>query len=239
MTGCQWEYRQQHNLVTLHITQPGKPSISIITEGGIIGKIGLNSAGVGVCLNAIRAKGIDFTRLPTHLALRTALESRSRLEAVSALEAVGVGTSCHILVGDVTGGTGLEFSHADLKILETQDGKLCHSNHFVVSHSTGDGVPIRESVFLDDSKFRLSRMGELLEIAERKGLAPTVETVEEQLNDEENYPTAINRACRPGNEVSTLFSIVMDLTTKTARVRVGRPTESTETVVLHPVEKAE
>jgi isopenicillin-N N-acyltransferase-like protein len=206
----------------------------MITEGGIIGKIGLNSAGVGVCLNAIRAKGIDYGRLPTHLALRTVLESNSRLEAVAALELTGVGTSCHILVGDGGGGTGLEFSHADLQKLEMEGGKVVHSNHFVLSHHTPEGTPIRESVFLEDSKLRLRRLGDLLVGAQSKGLEATMATVEKQLEDEENFPTSINRAVRPGNEVATLFSIVMDLVARTATVRMGRPTESTETVILQP-----
>jgi isopenicillin-N N-acyltransferase-like protein len=223
--------------VAVYIAQTDKPSISMITEGGIIGKIGLNSAGVGVCLNAIRAKGIDYTRLPTHLALRTALESRSKATAVAALELAGVGTSCHILVGDVTGATGLEFSHADLQKLELHDGKLCHSNHFVAAHRTADGVPIKESVFLEDSKLRLARIGQLLDMAERQDMPSTPETVEKQLEDEENYPTAINRACWPGNEVATLFSIVMDLHARTATVRMGRPTESNETLILQPTVK--
>jgi isopenicillin-N N-acyltransferase-like protein len=52
----QWEEPQQINLIHLNIKRDTKPSISQITEAGIIGKIGLNSAGVGVCINAIRAK---------------------------------------------------------------------------------------------------------------------------------------------------------------------------------------
>lgn len=206
----------------------------MITEGGIIGKIGLNSAGVGVCLNAIRARGIDYTRLPTHLALRTALECRSKAKAVAALEVAGVGTSCHILVGDMTGGTGLEFSHADLQKLEMHDGKVVHSNHFVASHQTPAGVPIKETRFSDDSTFRIKRIGDLLEEAEKNGVSPTVEAVEKQLDDEENYPSAINRAVGPGNEVATLFSIVMDLKATVATVRMGRPTASTERLILRP-----
>jgi isopenicillin-N N-acyltransferase-like protein len=209
----------------------------MITEGGIIGKIGLNSAGVGVCLNAIRARGIDYARLPTHLALRIALESRSKAKAVAALEVAGVGTSCHILIGDETGGTGLEFSHADLHKLEMRGGKVVHSNHFVATHQTPDGIPIKETLFLEDSNFRIKRIGDLLEEAEKNGQSPSLETVEKQLDDEENYPTAINRAVRPGNEVATLFSIVMDLKAKMATVRMGRPTESTEMLILQPTVK--
>jgi isopenicillin-N N-acyltransferase-like protein len=40
----------------------------MVTEADVIGKIGINSAGVGVCLNAIRACGVDRTKLPIDLA---------------------------------------------------------------------------------------------------------------------------------------------------------------------------
>ena len=93
-----WQEEQEKNLISLNISQKGKPAISMITEAGIIGKIGLNSRGVGVCLNAIKAPGVDFQRLPCHLALRTCLESTSTEEAVVALAKAGVASACHILV---------------------------------------------------------------------------------------------------------------------------------------------
>jgi len=88
-----WQEEQQENLINLNIRQESKPSISIITEEGIIGKIGLNSSSVGVCLNAIRAFGVDFERLPCHLALRCCLESEDVVQAVAALQKTGVASA--------------------------------------------------------------------------------------------------------------------------------------------------
>ncbi|KMU75198.1 acyl-CoA [Coccidioides immitis RMSCC 3703] len=100
-----WDKAQSPNLVSMHIrpSQPSKPSIHMITEAGIIGKIGLNSCGVGVTLNAIKCAGVDFNKIPCHLALRTVLNSSSRAEAVEKLEKLGVASACHILVADHTG----------------------------------------------------------------------------------------------------------------------------------------
>lgn len=74
-----WETAQQENLVALYVTPDGAffPAFSTVTEAGMVGKIGLNECGVGVCLNAIRAEGVDYGRLPVYLALRTVLECRS------------------------------------------------------------------------------------------------------------------------------------------------------------------
>ncbi|THY67822.1 AAT-domain-containing protein [Aureobasidium pullulans] len=59
-----WMTEQKANLILLTIEQSPKPTIKMVTEAGLIGKIGLNSSGVGVCLNAIRAKGMDASRIP-------------------------------------------------------------------------------------------------------------------------------------------------------------------------------
>ena len=80
-----WMPAQKRNLIVLSIPSqshaPSVPAIKMVTEAGIIGKIGLNSSGVGVCLNAIKIKGMDPTKLPCHLGLRMVLESPSRAEA--------------------------------------------------------------------------------------------------------------------------------------------------------------
>ena len=68
-----WRYEQRDNIIKIRIEQTGFPTIHMMSEGGIIGKIGLNSSSVGVTLNAISALGVDYNKLPVHLALRTVL----------------------------------------------------------------------------------------------------------------------------------------------------------------------
>ena len=73
-----WHNEQATNLVHIRIRNSHQshkaPLLSFVSEAGIIGKIGLNSYGIGTCLNAIRAPGVSFTRLPVHLALRAVLD---------------------------------------------------------------------------------------------------------------------------------------------------------------------
>ena len=98
-----WMRDQAENLIVCYISQPaetGIPDIAMVTEAGIIGKIGLNSSGVGCTLNAIRCRGVDRSKLPIHFALRTVLESNSRDEAVKKIKSVGAAGSGHILVSD-------------------------------------------------------------------------------------------------------------------------------------------
>ncbi|KAI4724171.1 AAT-domain-containing protein [Aureobasidium sp. EXF-10728] len=215
--GFQWMTEQKQNLLLLTIHQPSKLTIKMVTEAGLIGKIGCNSAGVGVCLNAIRAKGMDKTRMPCHLGLRLVLESNSRKEAVEALKKYGIASSCHMLIADSDGGVGLEWSYKDLQVLEMNDKKqVFHSNHYLVPHPG-----VTDTVWLEDSKFRIKR---IQEICDELGQSPTMAEIQALFRDEKNYPFAICRAEEQGNHSGTLFNIVMDLKAKKTSVILGRPT---------------
>jgi isopenicillin-N N-acyltransferase-like protein len=218
--------RQAENLICLKIRQKSGLGIEMITEAGIIGKIGMNGKGVGCTLNAIKARGVSFSKLPCHLALRTVMESESREAAIATLEKDGVASACHILVADVTGGTGLECSSEDIVKLEMNKGIVSHTNHYVLKHKP---AVVEAHDWLPDTRFRLRRIGELLNAAKEE--EPTSEIVESFLRDEmEGDGAAI---CRSGT-LATLFSIVMDLGNKRARVVEGRPANPTSKLTLNP-----
>ncbi|ETN47238.1 uncharacterized protein HMPREF1541_01430 [Cyphellophora europaea CBS 101466] len=224
-----WSAEQKPNLVVVRIQRQGegKTSIAMVTEAGILGKIGLNDRGVGVTLNAIAAKGVDWGRLPCHLALRTVLDSASREEAEGTLKAFGVASSCHIQIADAaTGGVGLECTSEDVAVLE-QDGRgvITHSNHLVKEHKVkGSGA------MLTDTFFRLERMQELLKGLQR----PDMAALKEVLKDQQNGPCAINRSQTEKSTIETLFSIVVNLHERCAEVKVGKPTEDGESFELRP-----
>lgn len=217
---------QKENLILLDIRTKGKPRIKMVTEAGIIGKIGLNDAGVGVCLNAIRAKGMDERRLPCHLGLRMVLESRSRAEAVERLEKCGIASACHMLIADSTGGVGMEWSSVENRRLDMNtSGQVFHSNHYVLEHKG-----VEDEKWLEDSSVRIKRIEELC-----KGLStsePSMHEIKSLFMDEENCPGAICRQQLPPSNAATLFNIVMDLTSKRAVVALGRPVKADEIIEL-------
>lgn len=204
----------------------------MITEAGIIGKIGLNWFGVGVTLNAIKARGVDFGRLPCHLALRTVLNSKSRAEAVDRLTEVGVASACHITIADAAaGGVGLECSHRDIVPMAMSDaGVLLHTNHYLADHAAG----VVDAHLLGDSPARLQRVKTLI-AQEGVDAEPSFERIERILRDEESYPYGICRARTNDCRLETLFSICMDLSEKKASVRMVRPVEKgSEKLLLQP-----
>mgnify|MGYP002115340558 CR=1 FL=1 len=57
-------------MIMMKITQKnGRPTIFMVTEAGIIGKTGFNSAGVGLYLNALSTDQAP-KGLPLHMAMR-------------------------------------------------------------------------------------------------------------------------------------------------------------------------
>lgn len=220
---------QKQNMVLLTIHQQGLPTIKMVTEAGLIGKIGLNSSGVGVCFNAIRAKGLDATRLPVHVGLRVVLESASVYEAVESLEKHGMASSAHLLIADASGAIGLEFTSSTFARLQMDSHhRIYHSNHLLLEHPG-----VHEPDWLPDSKFRVDRIKELTAQLDSKSTQPAWADFSKLFEDEGNYPTAICRLEDGPGSTETLFNIVMDLEEKQAVVRIGRPCQSEETIQLN------
>ncbi|PLB39136.1 AAT-domain-containing protein [Aspergillus candidus] len=226
-----WMEEQKQNLLVLNIVSDTGPRIKMITEAGIIGKIGLNELGVGVCLNAIKAPGCDPSRLPVHLGLRAALESLSADAAARQLKEVGIGASAHFLIADQEKAFGLEVTARTIETIQTNGkGQIFHANHLLLPHR---GVV--DANWLVDSPRRQRRIEQLAlkHVSSTGQKGPTMADIMEMLDDHEGFPYSI---CRyeegPLGMDATLFSIVMELRSKGATVRLGRPCQVEETIEL-------
>jgi isopenicillin-N N-acyltransferase-like protein len=213
-------------------------SIVALIQAGIVGKIGFNSAGVGTCLNAIRAKPMISSKLPIHVALRLCLESTSVDSAVKTLESLGgVASAQHILISDSTKSLGLELSPVGNKYLaEDTSGLIAHSNHFLENHY------VEEPPWLPGSPIRLDRIKYLaLELIAKgvSGDAITPGLLRERIfSDTYNAPQAICGKEDESRHISTrsssLFNIIMDLNSEapSAEVVFGRVGSGEEGPVL-------
>ena len=135
-------------------------------------------------------------------------------------------SSAHILIADATTAVGLEFTKGTFaRCLPDEAHRVVHANHLLLEHPGQI-----ESVWLKDSSWRVKTMREN---AEKVGSSePSWEEVSRLFEDEQNYPTAICREQTPESGSGTLFNIVMDLKSKRAIVRLGRPVKVEETVEL-------
>ncbi|KAG4030452.1 hypothetical protein MFRU_012g01860 [Monilinia fructicola] len=227
-----WTERVKKNLALVEIDAAKKEKIWMVTEAGIVGKIGFNSAGVGVCLNAIRARPTDTSKLPIHVALRICLESSSVEDAIAILEELGgVASSQHILIADSEGPLAMELSPLGNCFLGPgNDGFVAHTNHFIQNKL------VIEPSWLKGSPVRLERANKLaselvsdvrngLEIEDKVGRVLR----ERIFSDTFNSPQAIccqedpDRPLQTRN--STLFNITMILEAEdsSAEVVFGKP----------------
>lgn len=195
----------------------------MVTEAGIIGKIGLNSNGVAVTLNAIKSRGMSSSKLPVHLGLRLALNQATREAAVQKLKDTGIAAACTITIADPTGAEALECSYLSIETLPMDSkGRIFHSNHYLVPPAKG----VVDKQEPRDTLLRVKRIEKLVDSMGEQEV--TVEKIADLFKDEENLPTAICRM--PGGDSigATLFNIVCDLTERRALVTLGRPSEPDE-----------
>ncbi|KAH9949315.1 AAT-domain-containing protein [Amylocystis lapponica] len=235
-----WDWRTDvgENLAMVSIKQAQKPDIWMVTEPGIVGKIGFNSSSVGVCLNAIRASPVSTALLPIHLLLRIALQCDSVERAIATIERLGgAASSQHILAADVRGSRGLELSpRGGVYLSADPDGVLVHTNHFL------ENTLVDEPPWLSGSPHRLARARALCTdiMRDSLGRAPDAGVLRRRLfSDTTNLPQAI--CCCPDPErgglasIETLFNIVMVFavgTAPSAEVVFGRPGSEKESKVF-------
>ncbi|OCH89436.1 AAT-domain-containing protein [Obba rivulosa] len=240
-----WDWRRPvaKNLAIATKYQAGKPTIWMVIEPGIVGKIGFNSASVGVCLNAIRARPISTTLLPIHVLLRIALECDSASSAISEIERLGgAASSQHILIADRHMARGLELSPCGGVYLEEDvHGIILHTNHFLQNKL------VDEPPWLESSPTRLNRAQEICqEIVSGVGVEHLEDAVDAHFlrdhffSDTHDYPKSI--CCYPdpsritGGDTETLFNIVMtfhDGHLPEAEVVFGKPGSEEESEVYH------
>jgi isopenicillin-N N-acyltransferase-like protein len=144
---------------------PGGPVVRTVTEYGVLGKIGVNSHGVGVLFNLLRHRddtlaeeaGLGF---PLHLLSRQVLETARTLDdAVALARSVSTSASSSLTVVDADGGAAsIEMFPGGPGVLEPDDaGLLVRTNHFVsadgapgcLAASIGPGSAIRRTTLLD------------------------------------------------------------------------------------------
>ncbi len=224
--GQNWDWKPQlmHSTVLLEIEQEGKPNVVTLTEAGVVGKIGLNSAGLAVCLNILKSP-VGQVGVPIHILLRGILNCDRFGDAIGKIARAdrGSANNCLVAHGD---GAAMDFELAPqaLDFLYPERGVLVHTNHFTVERLKPLDAAIGE---FPDSLLRLERAKQ--KVMKRSGQI-SLDDLKEVLQDHFNYPDAI---CRhpdqrdPEPERSqTIVSILMNLKTKEVHISHGPPCEN-------------
>ncbi|MBN1315765.1 MAG: hypothetical protein JXA42_09865 [Anaerolineales bacterium] len=216
-----WAKILQGGAVLLQIEQPGKPTVLTLTEAGMVGKIGFNSAGIGVCTNFVlhdcRQHGAPF-----HAILREALNAPRLGLAVASIYRAAQADSGNYMLAHASGeAIDLEATPNTVAFQHPSRGLLIHTNHFLTSRLQPGDHGILEC---DDTLLRYGRAKRLLE--PQIGQI-TVKALKQVFRDHFNYPRSICRHSDPEQSKSeqspTLASIIIDLTEGKAHIACGEP----------------
>lgn len=227
--GQNWDhYHRFHEVMLIvEIEQSDKPRILMVTEAGLIGKIGMNDAGIGLCFNALGCEGTPGG-LPVHCAIRGILNSRTIGEAIGAAIQTKAANGVNLHIASKEGvAVDIEMSNDGYDVMFNHEGTFAHTNHFISPNLLGQ-VKDRFQERTPDTHIRLGVAQREL----RNAAAPiTLETIQNILKNHTNYPDAICRhgesdprpTGKRGNIFETVFSIVTNLNEGTMHVACGVP----------------
>lgn len=110
--------------------QAGQPAALVFTVAGMIGLMGVNAAGVGVCVNALPQLPSAPVGLPVAFVLRRLLQARSLAEAVDLVLTLPHATNQHYLIAEPGAARSFEASAAGVtEYRPPQPSRLFHTNH--------------------------------------------------------------------------------------------------------------
>lgn len=223
-----WEERLEPLITLARIERTDGPSILMMTEPGILGKIGLNDAGVGVCFNFLHINR-PTNGVPIHILLRAILECSSIDAVRKTISRAGTGRSANILVADKSGARfDMEFAATEQIEVEDPGDVIAHTNHYM------DPDMFSMPHVLENSTLRLNRAYALAQNVKTRDR----ETMVRMLSDTENPGNAICQTYRPreplGN-MGTVCTLTMDLAARNMDIRLGNDaTGALNRVDLHP-----
>ena len=198
----------------------GKPAILDITQAGLIAYIGLNEAGIGLCMNTLPAPSRRLG-VPHYFTVRGVYESGCLDEAVAAVLRAERAIPANILLATPQGPADLEVTIDAVHLLgDSGTGIVTHTNHCLHPELTAINDSFPELI---ESKPRKQRIDALLAGA---GRPLSIEALKAFLRDHQGYPRSI---CRHANDHpvtgfwTSVFSVIVEAEAGCLHISRGNP----------------
>lgn len=204
-----------------------------LTEHGILSKIGLNDAGIGIMLNILGHRLDRTGGVPVHLVgARVLAEASTFAEAIDILQSAPVSTSSAITVLSPDAAAIVELSPDGAAVISPLDGVLLHTNHFLEPRLSAGEKP---GAYDPDSQLRFDVL------AERAARAPLPTAAHDLVPYLISQPgDAAQLCCAPapgsilGDRWATLATVSIDAAAQLMRVAAGSPADHGPMVELRP-----
>ena len=221
--GQNWDWAPDitETLILLVIEQEPRPTVVLLDEAGMIGRMGLNSAGIGLATNTLiseqRQRGVPYNML-----LRGILNTSQMADAIAALVRPKRAISANYMFGDAGGQTlDIEASPVHVDYLAPERGVITHGNHFEGARLSGRDLSLER---FPDSLYRACRLRDRLN--ENAGNI-TEDNIKDALRDQFGKPHAIARDADLGqgqfDQLQTVASIIIDVTERRFLLAKGVP----------------
>lgn len=233
-----WDWRpsQKRSLLTLNI-ETEKSDIVMVTEAGILGKIGMNNHGMGVCLNALKVNERQHT-LPIHVTLRKILNSDNIDEALEIINNKEVASAANILIGQDDSKSIRKIVNNEITVMHIDSEEINETGH--VYHTNHIRSPeILESLESDhdsqeNSYKRLEKIDDLISDSINNDQNINHDEIKRWLSNHDNSSHSICRHDHCTSKLNytdtvTAFGISMNLSQKNLRVMEGTPCSPTDT----------
>ncbi|MEQ4303779.1 C45 family peptidase [Plantactinospora sp. B6F1] len=234
LLGQNWDWHpDQRDVMLLLATQDERGlTVLTLTEAGMVAKTGLNSAGVGVCVNmlgcdrdGLPGPGVE-PGVPYHVLLRAALEADCLAEAVKAACRGTRNSSINLLLGQAAEVGGelidLELVPGDVGWLHPVDGYLTHANHLET------GLPVYDTI-KDEGGSSLFRSARARRLLAPKAAAGKIgeDDLAGLFRDHASFPQSICRhvdeRMPPAERSETVYSVLLDLDDRRLGIAAGPP----------------
>lgn len=213
--GQNWDWRDEckDTTVVLRIRPEQGPAVLTMVEAGLLGRCGMNSAGIALTGNYLQCEQ-DFSSagVPLPLVRRSALEAPSLRDAMFRIFNAPRSFSANMTLSDAAGeGVNLETTPQDVFWSMPEDGLIVHANHFM---SVGALARLRDIGLrvTPDSLYRVTRVRSRLE---RERGAITAAVFADAFADRYGTPYAVCRTSvedvARGKKTSTVATIIMDV----------------------------
>jgi isopenicillin-N N-acyltransferase like protein len=227
LIGQNWDWIPGVQGALLHTVEPDGLETLSFTEAGICGgKIGLNSAGLGLAVNGMTTTNDDWSRLsaPFHVRCYAILRARDIEAAIHVVADEPRACSTNFVIAQAPDRVvNIEAVPDRVYAITPDSGCLAHTNHLLDPDALGVAEP--PSDLRPGSCHRLARMCALL-----GAMRPaTLEELQSALRDHEGHPFSICRHADtrkpPSEHYITITSVVMDVQARTLYISDGPPCE--------------
>lgn len=219
-----WSESSEKLMVVIKATDEKGISFTQLTEPGILGKIGMNDRGVGVCLNILFAERDKVFGVPIHILARAVLDSDSVVSAKSMVEEHGVNTASNLLIAG-SDATCADLEMDGIRVLEytTDSVVLFHTNHYLREENKDEWVSVNSKARYECAIEKTANLK-----------THSVSDAKNFLSDRSEGEYALCRKYKPSKLTGmhgTVASIVMDLKAGELHVTDGNPFENEYVVI--------